>query len=419
MTVHTTWKRAVGAAAAVSLALAVAACGSNGGGGSTTTADGRSSLVWNMWSGSTAEVEAWNHLGGMVTAAHPDIALEFQTSSFNDYWTKLAAQASGGDTGCILGVQSLRARSIAPLLVPLDDMLAGAGVNPADFDQSIWKGLQVDGEQLAIPYDFGPLVMFYNVDRFREAGVPVPSVDWTVEDFLSAAQSLTTGGKYGFALYPTVDTVIPWSLSLKGTDPVTPDGKMDLTQQGFVEAVQWYTDLVNKLHVAPQVAASSDPTPALSTFIAGDAAMVVDGPWQLVNLQKQAAFEVGVLPIPAGDSGSHSQVAGSGFGISQTCADPEKAMQAIAVLTGPEALGYLADQGRAYPSRIAQQDAWFKPELAGAKEGLKAAIDNSVSSPATENYTQVSQLFTQYGMQAVNGQQSVPDFLNTVQQQTG
>jgi multiple sugar transport system substrate-binding protein len=419
MTVHTTWKRAVGAAAAVTLALAVAACGSNGGGGSTTTADGRSSLVWNMWSGSTAEVEAWNHLGEMVTAAHPDIQLEFQTSSFNDYWTKLAAQASGGDTGCILGVQSLRARSIAPLLVPLDDMLAGAGVNPADFDQSIWKGLQVDGEQLAIPYDFGPLVMFYNVDRFREAGVPVPSVDWTVQDFLSAAQSLTTGGKYGFALYPTVDSVIPWSLSLEGTDPVTPDGKMDLTQQGFVEAVQWYTDLVNKLHVAPQVAATSDPTPALSTFIAGDAAMVVDGPWQLVNVQKQAAFEVGVLPIPAGDSGSHSQVAGSGFGISQTCADPEKALQAIAVLTGPEALQYLADQGRAYPSRTAQQDAWFKPELAGAKEGLKAAIENSVSSPATENYTQVSQLFTQYGVQAVNGQQSVPDFLSTVQQQTG
>src|ERR1700754_2636722 len=220
MTVQTTWKRAVGAAPAVTLALAVAACGSNGGGGSTTTADGRSSLVWNMWSGSTAEVEAWNHLGEMVTAAHPDIQLEFQTSSFNDYWTKLAAQASGGDTGCILGVQSLRARSIAPLLVPLDDMLAGAGVNPADFDQSIWKGLQVDGEQLAIPYDFGPLVMFYNVDRFREAGVPVPSVDWTVQDFLSAAQSLTTGGKYGFALYPTVDSVIPWSLSLEGTDPV-------------------------------------------------------------------------------------------------------------------------------------------------------------------------------------------------------
>lgn len=418
MTTTAIRKRAAAAATAAMLALATAACGSSGGGGSTE-ADGRTTLVWNMWSGSTAEVEAWNHLAGMVTAAHPDISLEFQTSSFNDYWTKLAAQASGGDAGCILGVQSLRAPSIGSLLVPLDDMLAGAGVDGADFDQSIWKALQVEGAQVALPYDFGPLVMFYNADRFREAGVPVPSTDWTVQDFLSAAQSLTTDGKYGFALYPTIDSVIPWSLSMQGVDPVTPDGRLDLTQQGFVAAFQWYADLVNQLKVAPPVAASSDPTPALSSFIAGDAAMVVDGPWQLVNVMGQAAFEVGVAPIPAGDAGSRSPVAGSGFGISQTCEEPEAAMRAIAVLTGPEALQYLAEQGRAYPARTAQQEAWFSPELAGAKEGLQAAIASGVTSPATENYTQVSQLFTQYGVQAVNGQQAVPDFLNTVQQQAG
>ena len=418
MTITTIRKRVLASAAAAVLALTVAACGSGGGGGSTT-ADGKTTLVWNMWSGSTAEVDAWNHLSGMVTAKHPDIALEFQTSSFNDYWTKLAAQASGGDAGCILGVQSYRAPSIAPLLVPLDDMLAGAGIDAAAFDPSIWKALQVDGQQLAVPYDFGPLLMFYNADRFREAGVPVPSTDWTVQDFLSAAQALTSGGKHGFAVYPTIDSVTPWSLSLHDTGPLNAQGELDLTQEGFVKAVQWYADLVTQLKVAPPVVATNDATPALNSFIAGDAAMVVDGPWQLVNVMDQAQFEVGVAPIPAGDSGSHSQVAGSGFGISQTCPDPEKALQAIAVLTGPEALQYLAEQGRAFPARTAQQDSWFSPELAGAKDGLLAAIKNGVPAPATENYQQVNQLFMQYGVEAVNGQQSVPDFLNSVQQQAG
>jgi multiple sugar transport system substrate-binding protein len=408
-------KRALATAAATVLALSVAACGSGGGG--STTSDGRTTMVWNMWSGSTAEVDAWNHLSQMVTAKHPDVALDFQTSSFSDYWTKLAAQASGGDAGCILGVQSYRAPSISQLLVPLDDMLAGAGIAAADFDPAIWKALQVDGQQLAVPYDFGPLLMFYNADRFREAGVPIPTTSWTVEDFLTAAKTLTSGGKHGFAVYPTIDSVIPWSLSLEGTSPLNAQGELDLTQEGFVKAVQWYADLVNKLGVAPQVAASNDPTPALSSFISGGSAMVTDGPWQLVNVMDQAQFEVGVAPIPAGPSGSHSQVAGSGFGISQTCPDPDKALQAIAVLTGPEALQYLAEQGRAFPARTAQQESWFSPELAGAKEGLQAAIANGVPAPATENYTQVSQLFEQYGVQAVNGQQSVPDFLNTVQQQ--
>ena len=412
------WHRAVAGVAAAGLALGIAACGGGSGGGGSTNADGTTTLVWNMWTGSTAEVENWNHLAGMVTAKYPDIQIEFQTSSFNDYWTKLAAQASGGETGCILGVQSLRAPSIAPLLVPLDDMLPGAGVNPTEFDQSIIQGLQVDGQQLAVPYDFGPLVLYYDINRFRELGIPEPGLDWTVDDFLSAAQKLTTGGKYGFALYPTIDSVIPWSLSLERTDPVTPDGQLDLTQEGFARAVQWYVDLVNTHKVAAPVAASSDPTPALSSFIAGDAAMVIDGPWQLVNMSEQAAFDIGVAPIPAGMGGSHSQVAGSGFGISQTCANPDAAMRAISVLTGPEALQYLAEQGRAYPARTAQQEAWFRPELANAKDGLLKAIQNGVNSPATENYTQVSQLFTQYGVQAVNGQQSVPDFLSTVQQQS-
>jgi multiple sugar transport system substrate-binding protein len=418
MTVRTAGRRRAPPTAAACLALAPAACG-GADAGAGTTEDGRTRLVWNMWSGSNAEVETWNHLAGMVSAAHPDLELEFRTTSFNDYWTKLAAQAGGGDTACILGVQSLRVRTFAPVLMPLDEVLAGAGVDGAEFEPSIWKGLQVDDRQLGVPYDFGPQVVFYNADRFREAGVPAPAVDWTVQDFLAAARSLTSGGKHGFALYPTIDSVIPWSLSLYGTDPVTADGRLDLTQEGFVAAVQWYIDLVDRLGVAAPVAASSDPTPALSAFTAGDAAMVVDGPWQLVNLQEQAGFEVGVLPIPTGAGGSHSQVAGSGFGISRSCPEPEKALQAIAVLTGPEAARHLAEQGRAYPARTAQQQAWFRPELAGAEEGLRTAVANGVTSAATENYIQASQLFTQYGVQAVNGQQTVPEFLATLQRQAG
>ena len=402
------------AAAAAALAMVLASCGS----GDSGSDGGKTTLVWNMWSGSSAEVRAWNHLAGMVTDEYPNIEIEFQTSSFNDYWTKLAAQASSGEAGCILGVQSLRAASISSLLVPLDDQLAGGGVDLADFNDTIVEGLQVEGEQLAVPSDFGPLVTFYNSSRFKQAGIEEPGVGWTVDDFMSAAQELASDRKYGFAVYPIFDSVIPWALSMENAMPVSEDGQLDLTSDGFTAATQWYVDLVNKDQVAPPVAASNDPTPALSSFIAGDAAMVVDGPWQLVNVMDQAAFDVGVAPMPAGRRLAQPG-RGLRYGISQTCEDPEEAMKAISVLTGPEALEYLAEQGRAYPARTAQQDAWFQDELVGAKEGLNAAIDSSVAVPSTANYTPVSQLFTQYGIQAVNGQMDVPTFLETVQQQSG
>ncbi|WP_232664184.1 ABC transporter substrate-binding protein [Pseudonocardia sp. TRM90224] len=405
-----------GIAAACALGLALAGCG---GGETSGAAGGPTKLVWNMWSGSTAETENWTHLADMVTAKYPDITIEFQTTGFNDYWTKLVAQASGGETACILGVQSLRAPTISSLLVPLDqEKLQAAGINLADFDPSIVKGLQVDGEQLGVPYDFGPLVMYYNVEAFQAAGLPAPKIGWTTDDFMTAARTLTKDGKYGFSLYPSIDNVTPWSLSASGTHPVV-DGKLNLTQPGFEQATQWYVDLVSKEKVAAPVQATSEGTPALDKFISGESAMTVDGPWQLINTAKKTKFTVGVAPMPAGASGSHSQVAGSGFGVSTYCDQPEAALKAISVITGPEALQYLAEQGRAYPARTAQQEKWFRPELAGARDGLQEAIKNGVFSPTTAKYTQVAQLFRQHGVAAVNGQTPVPEFLDLVQQQAG
>lgn len=409
---------AVGAAAT----LVLAACGGDDGGdveAASGSDDETVSMVWNMWSGSTAEVEAWEHLSDMVTEEYPNIELEFQTSSFSDYWTKLAAQASGGDAGCILGVQSYRAPSVEQLLLPLDEqMLSDAGIDTSEFESSIIEGLQVNGTQLGIPYDFGPLVLFYNATAFDEAGVEHPTLDWTIDDFLAAAEQLTGDGQYGFALHPTIDSVIPWSLSMNGVQPVDESGAVDVTQPGFVEAAEWYVDLVEQ-GFAPAVSSTSDPNPALSLFIAGTSAMTIDGPWQIVNVFGQSDFEVGIAPIPAGESGSASQAAGSGFGISRDCETPEEALQAISVLTGPEALEYLAEQGRAYPARTAQQDAWFTEELESAREGLTTAVERSEPAPSTANYTQLANVFTQYGVQAVNGQQDVQTWLETVQQQAG
>jgi ABC-type glycerol-3-phosphate transport system substrate-binding protein len=81
---------------AAAAALAVAGCGGNSGGGAGgASSGGKTNLTWFMWTGSASEVQSWKHLADMVTQKYPDIAITFQTASFNDYFTKLAAQASG------------------------------------------------------------------------------------------------------------------------------------------------------------------------------------------------------------------------------------------------------------------------------------------------------------------------------------
>ena len=142
-------------------------------------------LTWFMWSGSEPEVTAWKHVADLVTQKYPDISVEFQTTSFPDYWTKLPALAASR--------QAARHREPAKP--------AGAGLRQADgaarrphqgrqfrcrrFDQSIMKGLSRDGKQFALPYDFGPLVLYYNHDMFAKAGVPLPKPGWTEADFMT------------------------------------------------------------------------------------------------------------------------------------------------------------------------------------------------------------------------------------------
>ena len=53
-------------------------------------------LTWFMWSGTEPEVVAWKNVAELVTQKYPDITVEFQTTSFPDYWTKLPALAAGG-----------------------------------------------------------------------------------------------------------------------------------------------------------------------------------------------------------------------------------------------------------------------------------------------------------------------------------
>jgi multiple sugar transport system substrate-binding protein len=411
-------KLKLAAGAATLSILALVGCG-GGGGGASSASGGKTTLTWFMWSGSDVEVQAWKHVGAMVTQKYPKITVKFQTTSFPDYWTKLAAQASGGDAACILGMQSLRTPGLGQLLKPLDDLAKQNGVNMADFDKSITDGLSINGKLVAVPYDLGPLVVFYNKTAFKKAGVPEPKPGWTVQDFLSAGKKLTSGNKYGFAAFPLPDWMIPWGMSLYGVNPVNNDGQATLTSPDFVKAMQWYVDLVQKEKIAPQVPATNDYSWPVNQFLSGNVAMVVDGPWDLINTKSQAKFDVGIAPMPAGDSGSKTVSAGSGFGISASCKAPEEAMKAISVITGPEAQQYLGEQGRAFPARIKQQQYWYKNAVPGAKATLEAASASAVPYRTTAKWNQVTQLLVQYGIEAMNGQSSVQKVLQNVQQQAG
>ena len=125
-----------------------------------------------------------------------------------------------------------------------------------------------------------------------------------------------------------------------------PRGELDLTNAGLKSAFTQYAELVSKDKVAPLFPASGTQSAAVANgrFTAGNVAMYVDGPWQLINVKKKANFTVGLAPVPVREAGSISISAGSGFGIATTSKNKDAAWKAMQVMTGPDAEQYLASK---------------------------------------------------------------------------
>jgi multiple sugar transport system substrate-binding protein len=375
-------------------------------------------LTWQFWIGGTEDQAAWEKVGAQVTADHPGIKVTLQGAAWPDYWSKIGSQLASPTGPCIVGMQSLRQSAYADALVPLDDLMAANGVKPADFDQAILEGLKHDGKQIALPYDTGPMILYYNRDLFTTAGVAEPKPGWTVDDFKAAAAKLTTGGKFGFATASADLNFLAWVLTLNGAQPVE-NGSLALNSPAFVDGYKQYVALMQANKIAPPLTADSW-TQMIEQFTSGKAAMMVEGPWSVISVKGSSKFSVGVAPMPAGAGGSKTYTAGSGFGISKTCKTPEAAFQAIVSMTSDKPLAELGAAGRAYPSRPSVQESWYgAAKIEGARETLEYAAAHSQPIVTSTNWVQVADLFYRFGVQAMSGELTPEATLQTVQDQAG
>lgn len=412
-------RRSLAVATAVVIAGGLTAgCGGDGqeSPGGSKAGNGAVTLTWSMWASGTEDRNAWQKVADQVTQKNPNIKITLETSPFNDYFTKLGTRLAGGSAACIVSMQSLRTGGYVSGMLPLDDLIKKNGLDTADFDSSIMAGLASGGKQYALPYDVGSLILTYNKDLFKAAGVPEPKVGWSVADFESAAKKLTTGGKYGFVAYPSALGMFSMIRSKTGAEPMDASGKLTLTTEPMTTGFQWYADLVAKQGVAPKVPGVNNNW-AETQFLSGSVAMSVNGPWSVLELKAQAKFDVGLATIPAGPNGTKSYSAGSGFGISQSCPYPDEAFKAISTMTSADVLGQLGAVGRAYPARKSVQNKWYENAFEGAKPVLDAANASAKPFRTTTNWDPVEKLLAQYGIQAFNGQATAADVLSQVQQQ--
>ncbi|MBE2183529.1 MAG: extracellular solute-binding protein [Anaerolineae bacterium] len=176
-----------------------------------------------------------------------------------------------------------------------------------------------EGPVYGVPNGFTPMVFYYNPEVFANAGVEVPTSDWTVEDFLHTTQMLTIDSQGRNAMDPDFDPEsieqygvrvrkffilenLAWVWAFGGDiiseDGTTVDGYLNSPET--IEAITFLRDLVLENHVAPPPNALDQMIQERSfpsVFLDGQVAMYPRGQWEMVGLQNQENYDPGRVAV--------------------------------------------------------------------------------------------------------------------------
>ncbi|WNB87419.1 sugar ABC transporter substrate-binding protein [Cellulomonas sp. ATA003] len=368
------------------------------------------------WISNEGDREQWQ---AFVTAAQmedPDFTLEMEGPSYPDYWTAVRTRMAASDAPCILTTQAARAQELAEILMPLDDLAEDAGLDVSMYNEAMIEGMTLDGTLRAIPYDAEPVVLYYNKDLLAAAGVAEPTLDYTTDQFLEDLEALTTDGVYGTAVPPAFTGGPGVPIAFANGHTAVQDGELTLTDPEFVEEIQWAFDLVAE-HGVAEAPQSGDPVDVhLQEFMAGNAAMLIEGPWFYETLSSGTQAEVGIAVVPSDSGEPRGFIQGSGFGISQSCDDPEAAFATIMKITTPEVVGEVGRNRGTVPSVEASLDAWAEGKPESDVAVVEALLANGAPLETTADWNQVETAFTRYSSDGYRGNRTAEEILTDVQE---
>jgi multiple sugar transport system substrate-binding protein len=128
---------------------------------------------------------------------HPDIAIEAETIGWDDYWAKMATQASGRNLADVVQMdyRYLFEYARRQQLEPLDDYDA---LDLSQFDESFLDSGRVDGKLYAVPWTSNSIACFYDQEKLAEFGLTMPDHTWTYDDLRNLAGEIKKQAPEGY-----------------------------------------------------------------------------------------------------------------------------------------------------------------------------------------------------------------------------
>jgi ABC-type glycerol-3-phosphate transport system substrate-binding protein len=264
---------------------------------------------------------------------HPNIEPEFMyltsdTGNWNGYLNKIQTMIASGQAPdvAVLGLEGVAMMVMNNIAMPIDDYVQSHQSEYGPVLKNIPKALAdifiVDGKRYAIPMEANSVVTNINMDRFKDAGIPLPKANWTIADLKKMAPGLSDpkNGKYAFGV-PTNFFCLQALLYSNGAAPLNDSwsaGTINSPQS--VEVFQFLQDAI-KNGWAPQ------PEPSISDvqlMTQGRIAMGWWGRWVTNDYVASGVKDIFVQTLPK--MKSQQTCAGSaGFIVLNSTKHPEEA----------------------------------------------------------------------------------------------
>ena len=256
--------------------------------------------------------------------------------------------------------------------------------------------MQYNGKNYLVPQDSNVLMLYYNKDMFKEAGLDPGKPPTTIDELDQYAAKLTkvNGNKIdrmGF---------IPWTDS--GGDAFTwlwmfgsniynaTDGKLVLTDDKSVAAFTWMNKYAQKYDPAELKSFASGFGGMFSPdhpFMTGKVAMTVTGNWFTNALQIYAPnvnYGVAKIPVPPGGRENGTLLNSNVFMIPKGSKNVDLAAEFVKFSLSPEVNGSNFDQWRSIPVTDSKFDevSWTKKGDASYKLERELANSANAGHPA-------------------------------------
>ncbi|MBX3193823.1 MAG: extracellular solute-binding protein [Microbacteriaceae bacterium] len=268
----------------------------------------------------------------------PDVTVEFETVAIDAVYPRLLTAYLDEDAPNIINTveAAIAFAQARGQLVPVDDVIDEIGRD--EFNSSHLNVMSAEDQTWGVPDWALHDAVYYRKDLFEQAGLEVPT-SW--DELLDAAEQLTQGSRYGFAIPLGTSSEVAaqtffqflYSAGVYVFDPETGEYVFGDHLDEAADALAFLVEMYEK--VSPPASISWVHPDYRNAFVQGTVAMTNEfGATVLLAAEQNPAVldNIGVFPFPGPDSDDGPAAAVGGgyyYGVGKAPAAEEAASKAL------------------------------------------------------------------------------------------